>query len=98
MFLDELGGTCSHLAEELPVFGLLDIENRPQMKFAGGYMAVIDAGQAEFVHHSAEVMHIRSKTFGSDSCVFDDADGLGVAVRGGEDSEAGLAEIPDFVR
>ena len=56
------------------------------MQFTGRYMAVIDAGEAEFSHHSAEVLHIGSKTFRRNSRVFDDADRLSIAVGAGKDA------------
>ena len=49
-------------------------------------MAVIDAGETEFSHHSAEVPHIGGQTFRRDSRVLDDADRLGIAVGAGKDA------------
>ena len=94
VFLDQQGGLVGHLTELALAFRFLDVDDWAQMQFPRADMRMIDAIQAEVVEHLGEVGHVSRQLLGRHGCVFDDADGLGIAFHAGEQSQTRLTQAP----
>ena len=94
VFLDQQSGLIGHLTELALTFRLLDVDDRTKMQFTSADMGMIDAAQTEVSKHLGEVGHVGRQLLRRHRCVFDDANGLGIAFHAGEQAQTRLAQAP----
>ena len=94
VFLDQQGGLVGHLAELSFAFRFLDVDDGSQVQLARADMGMIDTTQAEVIKHRSEVGHIGGQFLGCHGCVFNDADGFGIAFHAGKQAQTCLTQAP----